>query len=85
MKVRLTTGKKRKIFDLYQEVLLRESASIRTISKRSGKFTSSCPAIIYGRLHLCDLERLKKKAPKSNKDYFDKRPCIDSHGKQDIR
>ena len=36
--VRLTTEKKRK-FDLCQEVLLKESAPIRLVSKLLGKFT----------------------------------------------
>ena len=39
VKERLTTGKKRKFFDLCQEVLLKESASIRLVSRLLGKFT----------------------------------------------
>ena len=52
MKIRLTTEKKRKIFDLCQEVLLKESISIRLFSKLLGKFTSSFQVIKYGQLNL---------------------------------
>ena len=41
MTSRLTTEKKRKIFDHRQEVLLKETVSIRFVSKLFGKFTSS--------------------------------------------
>ena len=82
--VRLTTEKKKKIFHLCQEVLLKESVSIRLVSKLLGKFTSSFQAIKYGELHYRDLERLKTKALKINKDNFDKKTSIDSHGRQDI-
>ena len=84
MAVRLTTKKKRKIFDLCQEVLVKEYVSIRLVSKLLGKFTSSFQAIKYGQLHYRDLERLKTKALKINKGNFDKKTSIDSHGKQDI-
>ena len=84
MTVRLITEKKRKIFDLCQEVLLKESISIRFFSKLLGKFTSSVQAIKYGQRHYRDLERLKTKALKINKDNFDKKTSIDSLGKQDI-
>ena len=40
MTLRLTTEKKRKIFDHCQEVLLKETVSIRFVSKLLGKFTS---------------------------------------------
>ena len=84
MTVRLTTEKKKKIFDLCQEVLLKESVSIRLVSKLLGKFTSSFQAIKYGQLHYRDLERLKTKALKIIKGNFDKKTSIDSHGRQDI-
>ena len=45
MTVRLTTEKKKKIFDLCQEVLLQESVSIRLVSKLLHKFTSSFQAV----------------------------------------
>ena len=83
MTVRLTTKEERKIFDLCQEVLLKESFSIRLVSKLLGKFTSSFQAIKYGQLHYRDLERLKAKALKFNKGTFDKKTSIDSHDKQD--
>ena len=70
--------------DLCQEVLLKESISLRLVSKLLGTFTSSIQAIKYGQLHCRDLERLKTKALKINKDNFDKRTSIDSHGRQDI-
>ena len=73
MIVRLTTEKKRKIFDTCQEVLRKESVSIRPFSKLLGKFTSSFQAIRYGQLHYRDLERLKTKALKINKGNFDKK------------
>ena len=41
MTVRLTTEKKRNIFDICQEVLLKECVSIRLASKLLGKFTSN--------------------------------------------
>ena len=53
-------------------------------SKLLGKFASSFQTIKYGQLHYRDLERLKTKALKINKDNFDKKTSIDSHGKQDI-
>ena len=84
MTVRLTTEKKRKIVDLCQEVLLKESVSIRLVSKLLGKFTSSFQAIKYGQLHYHDLECLKTKALKINKGNFDKKISIDSLGNQDI-
>ena len=84
MTVRLTTEKKKKIFDLCQEVLLKESVSIRLVFKLLGKFTSGFQAIKYGQLHNRDLERLKTKALKINKGNFDKKISIDSHGRQDI-
>ena len=84
MTIRLTTEKKRKTFDLCQEVLLKESVSIRLVSKLLVKFISSFQAIKYGKLHYRDLERLKTKALKINKGNFDKKTSIDSHGKQDI-
>ena len=68
MAVRLTTEKKRKIFHLCQEVLLKGSVPIRFVSKLLGKFTSSFQAIKYGQLHYRDLEHLKTKALKINKD-----------------
>ena len=77
MAVRLTTKKKRKIFDLCQEVLVKEYVSIRLVSKLLGKFTSSFQAIKYGQLHYRDLERLKTKALKINKGNFDKKTSID--------
>ena len=40
MTLRLTTEKKRKIFDHWQEVLLKETVSSRFVSKLLGKFTS---------------------------------------------
>ena len=51
MTIRLTTEKKIKIFDFCQEVLLKESFSIRLVSKLLGKLTSSFQAIKYGQLH----------------------------------
>ena len=84
MTVTLTTEKKRKIFDLCQEVLLKESVSIRVVSKQLGKFTSSFQAVKYGQLHYFDLENLKTKALKINKSNFDKKISIDPHGKQHI-
>ena len=77
MAVRLTTKKKRKIFDLCQEVLVKEYVSIRLVSKLLGKFTSSFQAIKYGQLQYRDLERLKTKALKINKGNFDKKTSID--------
>ena len=62
--VRLRTEKKRKIFDLCKEVLLKESVSIRLVSKLLRKFTSSFQAIKYGQLHYRVLEHLKTKALK---------------------
>ena len=84
MTVKLTTGKRRKIFDLFQEVLLKESTSIRLVSKLLGKFISSFQAIKYGKLHYHDLERLKRKVLKINKDKFGKTISIDLHGRKDI-
>ena len=84
MAERLTTEKKKKIFDLCHEVLLKESVSIRLISKLLGKFTSNFQAIKYGQLHYPVLERLKTKALKINKGNFDKKTSIVSHGRQDI-
>ena len=84
MRVRLTTKKERKAFEICQEVLLKESVSIRLVSKLLGKFTSSFQAIKHGQFHYRDLERLKTKALKINKGNFDKKTSIDSHGKQDI-
>ena len=81
MTVRLTTEKKKKIFDLCQEVLLKESVSIRLVSKPLGKFISSFQAMKYGQLHYRDLECLKTKALKINKSNFDKKTSIDSHGR----
>ena len=72
MTVRLTTEKKKKIFDLCQEVLLKESVSIRLVSKLLHKFTSSFQAVKYGQRYR-DLERLKTKALKIYKGYFDKK------------
>ena len=71
MIVRLTTEKKRKIFDPCQEVLLKESVSIRPFSKLLGKLNSSFQAVRYGQLHNRDLKRLK--ALKINKGNFDKK------------
>ena len=84
MTVRLTAENKRKIFDLYQEVLLKESVSVKLVYKLLGKFTISFQARKYGKLQYRDLERLKKKALKINTGNFDKKTSIDSHGKQDI-
>ena len=70
--------------DLCQEVLLEESISLRLVSKLLGKFTSSTQAIKYGQFHCRDLERLKTKALKINKDNFYKKTSIDSHGRQGI-
>ena len=78
MTVSLTIEKKNKIFDLCQKVLLKESVSIRLVSKLLGKFTSSFQAIKYGQPHYHDLERLKTKALKINKGNFDKKTSIDS-------
>ena len=61
MTVTFTAEKKRKIFDLCHEVLLKEPVSIILVSKLLGKFTSSFHAIKYEQLHYRDLERLKKK------------------------
>ena len=47
MTVRLKTEKKRKIFNLCQEVLLKESVSIRLVSKLLGKFTSIFQGLNY--------------------------------------
>ena len=71
MTARLTTKKKRKIFDLCQEILLKESVSITPVSKLLGKYTSSIQVIKYEQLHYRDRERLKAKALKFNKDNFD--------------
>ena len=69
----LTTKKTRKIFDLCQEVLLKESVSNRLVSKLLGKFTSCFQVIEYRQLHYRDLERLKAKALKINKGSFGKK------------
>ena len=63
---------------------MKESISIRLVSTLLGKFTSRFQAIKYGQLHYRDLERLNAKALEINKDNFDKKPSIDSHGKQNI-
>ena len=84
MTVSLTIEKKNKIFDLCQKVLLKESVSIRLVSKLLGKFTSSFQTIKYGQPHYHDLERLKTNALKINKGNFDKRTSIDSHGRENI-
>ena len=81
MTVRLATEKKRNIFDLCREVLLKECVSIRLVSKLLGKFTSNFQAITYGQLHYRDLERLKKNVLKINKGNIDKNTSTDSLGK----
>ena len=48
MTVRLTTEKKKKVFDLCQEVLLKESAFTRLVSKLLGKLIISFQFIKYG-------------------------------------
>ena len=63
---------------------MKEFYSIRLVSNLLGKLTSSFQAIEYGKVHYCDLERLKTKALKINKGNFDKKTSIDSHCKQDI-
>lgn len=84
MTIKLTTDKKKKIFDLCQEVLLKDNVSIRIIAKLLGKFTSSFQGVKYGKLHYRGLERLKIRALKYNKGNFDKKTSIDHYGKQDI-
>ena len=81
---RLTTGKNREIFDLCQEVSVKESVSIRLVCKLSGKFTSSFQAMKYLQLNCLALERLKTKALKFNKGNIDKETSTDSCGKQDL-
>ena len=63
---------------------MKQSVSMRLVSKLLGKFTGSFQVTIYGQLHFRDFEHLKTKALKINKGNFDKKTSIDSHGKQDI-
>ena len=79
MKERLTTEKKKKVFDLCDKILLKESVFIRFVFKLLDKFTSNFQAIKYGQLHYPGLERLKTKVLKINKGNFDKKTSIDSH------
>ena len=83
MTVRLTTEKKKKVFDLCQEVLLKESSFTRLVSKLLGKLTISFQFIKYGQPHCSELERLKTEALNINKGNFDKEITIDPHVKQD--
>ena len=63
---------------------MKQSVSMRLVSKLLGKFTDSFQVTIYGQLHFRDLERLKTKALKISKGNFDKKTSTDSPGKQDI-
>ena len=73
MTISLSDAKKENIKLLYSDVLKAECSKIRTIAKLLGKFTSSFPAVQFGKRHYRSLEREKVQALKPSKDNFDKK------------
>ena len=65
MTISLSDVKKEKIKLLCLEILGDECPKIRTIAKILGKFTSSFPAVQFGKLRYRSLEREKKSCSKS--------------------
>ena len=65
MTISLSDVKKEKIKLLCLEILGDECPKIRTIAKIIGKFTSSFPAVQFGKLRYRSLEREKKSCSKS--------------------
>ena len=84
MTISLSDVKKEKIKLLCSEILEDECPKIRTIAKLLGKFTSSFPAVQFGKLHYRLLEREKIQALKLSKGNFDKKMKVSSAGKEDI-
>ena len=84
MTVKLTPTKKQKIIQLANQVLNSTGPTIRTVAKLLGKFTSSMPAVMFGKLHYRALERDKISALKHKKGNFDKVMHISFEAGQDI-
>ena len=84
MTISLSDIKKEKIRSLCTEILNEEFPVIRTVASLLGKFSSSFPAVQFGRLHYRALERDKIEALKFKKGNFDKKMTISSSGKDDI-
>ena len=84
MTISLSDIKKEKIRPLCTEILNEEFPVIPTVASLLGKFSSSFPAVQFGRLHYRALERDKIEALKFKKGNFDKKMTISSAGKDDI-
>ena len=84
MTLSLSDIKKEKIRSLCTEILNEEFPVIRKVAGLLGKFSSSFPAVRFGRLHYRALERDKIEALKLKKVNFDKKMTISSACKDDI-
>ena len=84
MIISLSDVKEEKIKLLCSEILEEECPKITTIAKLLGKFTSSFPAVQFGKLHYTSLEREKIQALKLSKGNFDKKMKVSSTVKEDI-
>ena len=78
MAISLSDIKKEKIRSLCTEILNEEFPVIRTVARLLGKFSTSFPAVQFGRLHYRALERDKIEALKFKKGNFDKKMTISS-------
>ena len=81
MTVSLSDVKKEKVKLLCSEIIEDECPKIRTIDKLLGKFTTSFPAVQFGKLHYRSLEWEKIKALKLSKGNLDKKMKVSSAGK----
>lgn len=84
MIVSLTYAKKVSIKEFCREILEEKFVVIRKVASLLGKFTSSFPAVQYGKLHYRALERDKIVALKFSKGNFDKKMKISQEGREDI-
>ena len=84
MQITLNTQKKQTIKELCQSILHAEKPSIRMVAQLLGKFSSSFPATMFGRLHYRSLECEKIFALRNNLGKFDAPIYLGSAARNDI-
>ena len=84
MTVRLTPTKSQGIIKLCHQVLNSPVCTIREVAQLLGKFTSSFPAVQFGKLHYRRLEKQKILSLKDAKGDFNAPIILNDASKQDI-
>ena len=85
MKITLTPSKISSIKNLCAETLQSQCLTIKKVATLLGKFSSSLPAVKYGRLHYRDIERDKVYWLRKAQGKYEAKIVLSSEAKEEIQ